>query len=142
MTLRLIEGGRAHADAPGLLVHGASQVATLAGGLRRGESQGDLAVLEAPDVGGPNAPDAPVVACWEGVIVGVGPRDRVERGLEMSGYSLSRFVRLDAAGGVVTPGLVDPHTHLLFAGSREGELVLRQQGAGYMEILAAGGGIE
>ena len=32
MTLRLIEGGRASADAPGLLIHGASQIATLAGG--------------------------------------------------------------------------------------------------------------
>jgi imidazolonepropionase len=36
---------------------------------------------------------------------------------------------------------VDPHTHLIFAGSREGELELRQHGAGYLEILAAGGGI-
>ena len=44
-------------------------------------------------------------------------------------------------GGTVTPGLVDPHTHLLFAGSREDELVLRQRGAAYLEILAAGGGI-
>ena len=44
-------------------------------------------------------------------------------------------------GGSVTPGLVDPHTHLLFGGSREGELVLRQQGAAYLDILAAGGGI-
>jgi imidazolonepropionase len=37
--------------------------------------------------------------------------------------------------------LIDPHTHLLFAGSREDELVLRQQGASYLDILAAGGGI-
>src|SRR4029078_13343872 len=37
--------------------------------------------------------------------------------------------------------LVDPHTHLLFAGSREGELVLRQRGAGYLGTLAGGGGI-
>ena len=50
-------------------------------------------------------------------------------------------MRIDADGGVVTPGLVDPHTHLLFAGTREGELVMRQRGAGYMDILAAGGGI-
>jgi imidazolonepropionase len=141
MSLRLIEGGRAAADAPGLLVHGASQVATLAGGLRRGPSQGDLGLLDAAQVGGPGSPGAPVVACWDGRIVGVGPRDLVERGLEASGYPLSRFVRLDADGGVVTPGLVDPHTHLLFAGSREGELVMRQRGAGYMDILAAGGGI-
>jgi imidazolonepropionase len=141
MSLRLIEGGRSGSDAPGLLIHGASQVATLAGGIRRGDRQGDLALLDAADAGGPGAPGAPVVACWEGRVIGVGPRDRVERGLELSGYSLARFVRLDAAGGVVTPGLVDPHTHLLFAGTREGELVLRQQGAGYLEILAAGGGI-
>ncbi len=141
MSLRLIEGGRASADAPGLLIHGASQVATLAGGIRRGVGQGDLALLDATVEGGPGAPGAPVVACWEGRIVGVGPRDRVEPALEASGYPLSRFVRLDADGGVVTPGLIDPHTHLLFAGSREGELVLRQQGAGYLDILAAGGGI-
>lgn len=141
MSLRLIEGGRASADAPGLLVHGASQVATLAGGLRRGDAQGDLALLDAATVGGPGSPGAPVVACWDGKIVAVGPRETVEQGLEASGYPLSRFVRLDADGGVVTPGLVDPHTHLLFAGSREGELVMRQRGAGYMDILASGGGI-
>ncbi|MEW6225849.1 MAG: imidazolonepropionase [Chloroflexota bacterium] len=141
MTLRLIEGGRGNAEAPGLLIHGASQVATLAGGVRRGTAQGDLALLDAADAGGPDAPGAPVVACWEGQVVGVGPRDRLERGLELSGYPMSRFARLDASRGVVTPGLVDPHTHLLFAGSREGELLLRQRGAGYLEILAAGGGI-
>ena len=141
MTLRLIEGGLGHADVPGLLIHGASQVATLAGGIRRGPGQADLALLDAAPVGGPGAAGAPVVACWEGRIVGVGPRDRVEQGLELSGYPLARFVRVDADGGVVTPGLVDPHTHLLFAGTRERELVLRQQGAGYMEILQAGGGI-
>ncbi len=141
MTLRLIEGGRGNTDAPGLLVHGAAQVATLAGGLRRGPAQADAAVLDSAMVGGPGSPDAPVVACWEGRIVGVGPRADVERSLEAGGYALSRFARLDADGGVVTPGLVDPHTHLVFAGTREQELVLRQRGAGYLEILAAGGGI-
>ena len=141
MTLRLIEGGRGSADALGLLIHGASQIATMAGGIRRGAGQADVALLDAGLVGGPGAPGAPVVACWEGRIVGVGPRDRVEHGLELSGYPLARFVRLDADGGVVTPGLVDPHTHLLFAGTRERELVQRQRGAGYLEILRAGGGI-
>jgi imidazolonepropionase len=82
-----------------------------------------------------------VVAAWEGRILAVGPRQAVEQRLEDEGYSLSRFIRIDARGGTVTPGLVDAHTHLLFAGSREGELALRQQGAGYLEILAAGGGI-
>jgi len=141
MSLRLIEGGRSQSDAPGLLIRGASQIATLAGGLRRGLTQGDLGLLDAEPVGGPGAPAAPVLACWEGRVVGVGPRDGVEAGLEANGFNLSRFVRIDADGGVVTPGLVDPHTHLLFAGSRERELVLRQQGAGYLAILQAGGGI-
>jgi imidazolonepropionase len=81
------------------------------------------------------------VACWEGRILAVGPRDELVRALEGSGYPLERFARLDAEGGTVTPGLIDPHTHLLFAGTREGELVLRQRGADYLEILQAGGGI-
>jgi imidazolonepropionase len=41
----------------------------------------------------------------------------------------------------VTPGLIDAHTHLLFAGSREDEVAMRARGATYLEILAAGGGI-
>lgn len=141
MSFRVIEGGRVAEGGPGLLIHNAAEVATLAGGLRRGPTQGDPAVLEAATVGGPGSPSAPVVACWDGRIVAVGPRDDVERMVEAEGYPLARFARLDAAGGVVTPGLVDPHTHLLFAGTRESELLLRQRGAGYLEILAAGGGI-
>jgi imidazolonepropionase len=141
MTLRVIPGGRGDAAAPGLLVVGAAEVVTLAGGLRTGSAQGDVGRLSAADVGGPDASGAPVVAAWEGRIVAAGPRADIERLLEGEGYPLGRFARLDALGGAVTPGLVDPHTHLLFAGSREDELELRQRGAGYMEILAAGGGI-
>ncbi|NRD79441.1 imidazolonepropionase [Bacillus sp. BRMEA1] len=48
---------------------------------------------------------------------------------------------VDATGKLVTPGLVDPHTHLVFAGSRENEFNMRLQGATYMEIMNAGGGI-
>jgi imidazolonepropionase len=73
--------------------------------------------------------------------VALGRREEVEAALEAQGLALARFARVDAAGGTVTPGLVDPHTHLLFGGSRESELVLRQHGAGYLDILAAGGGI-
>ena len=141
MTLRVLPGGRGEANAPGLLVVGAAEVVTMAGGLRSGSSQGDVGRVGAASDGGPDGPGAPVVAAWEGRIVAAGRRDEVERFLEGEGLPLGRFARLDAAGGTVTPGLVDPHTHLLFAGSREGELELRQRGAGYMEILAAGGGI-
>ncbi len=48
---------------------------------------------------------------------------------------------VDAEGGLVTPGLVDPHTHLAFAGSREDELEMKTRGESYTRILAAGGGI-
>jgi imidazolonepropionase len=48
---------------------------------------------------------------------------------------------LDAAGKVVLPGLIDSHTHLVFAGSREDEFEQRLRGHSYQEIAAAGGGI-
>lgn len=48
---------------------------------------------------------------------------------------------LDAAGKVVTPGFVDPHTHIVFAGDRLDEFELKIKGANYLEILARGGGI-
>ena len=48
---------------------------------------------------------------------------------------------VDAAGRLVSPGLVDCHTHPIFAGDRSGEFGLRARGASYLEIAAAGGGI-
>ena len=140
MGLRLIQGGRAADGLPGLLIEHAAEVATLAGGLRTGARMDDAALVSAP--GGDSQHDAaPAVACWEGRVLAAGPRNDLLQALEGSGYPLARFARLDAAGGTVTPGLIDPHTHLLFGGSREGELVLRQRGADYLEILKAGGGI-
>lgn len=48
---------------------------------------------------------------------------------------------IDASGKIVTPGLVDPHTHLVHAGTRENEYAMRLKGKSYMEIMNAGGGI-
>ena len=49
--------------------------------------------------------------------------------------------RIDAEGRLVTPGLVDAHTHLIFGGWRQNELALKLRGVSYLEILADGGGI-
>jgi len=116
---------------PALLVHNASEVATLAGGLRRGAAQADPAVLAGDTA----------VAAYEGRIVAVGRTSAVERELRSMGIADSAIERIDAQRGTVTPGLIDPHTHLLFAGTRHAEVELRQRGLGYLEILAAGGGI-
>lgn len=48
---------------------------------------------------------------------------------------------IDAGGCLVTPGLVDAHTHLVFGGWREHELPLKLEGVPYLDILAQGGGI-
>lgn len=48
---------------------------------------------------------------------------------------------LDAGGKLVTSGLIDAHTHLIFGGWRQHEVPLKLRGAGYLEILQAGGGI-
>jgi imidazolonepropionase len=139
---RVIPGGRDEAARPGLLVLGASEVVALAGGPRAGDRQGDVDRRTATAAhGGPPSPNDPAIAIWAGRILAVAGWTDLQRVLDAEGYPLDQFDRLDARGGAVTPGLIDPHTHLLFAGSREGELELRQRGAGYLDILAAGGGI-
>jgi imidazolonepropionase len=128
------------ADKPGLLVHNAAEIATLAGGLRRGRSQADVALLSGDD-GDAGGAYGPALAAYEGRIVAVGRLAEVEARLAEMAIPESALARLDARGGTVTPGLIDPHTHLLFAGTRHAEVGMRQRGHGYLEILAAGGGI-
>jgi imidazolonepropionase len=67
-------------------------------------------------------------------ILAVGPEDELRR-------RYAPAAELDAAGGLVLPGLVDAHTHPVFAGTREDEFELRTRGASYVEIAQAGGGI-
>jgi imidazolonepropionase len=72
-----------------------------------------------------------------GRVVFVGPQTE----LESSGEIGPKTERIDCGGGMVTPGLIDPHTHPVFGGERAGEFAMRAAGKTYQEIHAAGGGI-
>lgn len=54
---------------------------------------------------------------------------------------INKATVIDARHKIVTPGLIDPHTHIVHAGTRENEYAMRLQGKSYMEIMNAGGGI-
>ena len=61
---------------------------------------------------------------------------------ELPAYLLERCdVHHDAGGALITPGLIDCHTHLVYGGDRSQEFELRLQGASYEDIAKAGGGI-
>ncbi len=62
------------------------------------------------------------------------------RELKRKSFGKARHT-IDAEGGLVTPGFVDPHTHAVFAGTREDELERKTSGESYTSILASGGGI-
>lgn len=67
----------------------------------------------------------------------VGP----QAALYACGLDLSGAERIDAAGALALPGLIDCHTHLVFDGSREIDFEARLSGLTYQQIAAAGGGI-
>ncbi|MGD8462453.1 MAG: imidazolonepropionase [Anaerolineae bacterium] len=108
-----------------LLIDDAAQLLTLSSphGPKRGAAMGDLGII----------PDG-AVAIKDGRVLAVGLSQEL-RGQVHAARTLS------AAGRVVMPGFVDPHTHLVWAGERAAEFEMRVAGASYMEIMAAGGGI-
>ncbi|MGH2348577.1 MAG: imidazolonepropionase [bacterium] len=77
------------------------------------------------------------VAVADGQVIAVGPTAQVRDTVRLNDEATT----IDASGRVVLPGFVDPHTHLIFAGSRADEFEARLRGATYLEIAAAGGGI-
>lgn len=107
-----------------LLIHSAAQVVTCAaGGPKRGMAMREVGLI----------PDG-AIAIHNGMIVAVGPSDALRRS-----YTATR--EIDASGRAVCPGLVDPHTHVVYAGNRLDEFEQRIGGASYEAIMAAGGGI-
>lgn len=85
--------------------------------------------------GGPEEIRDAAVVIRDGVIEYVGPEHGVDR------EKVKGLPVLDAEGGLVTPGLVDCHTHIVFAGNRADEFEMRGAGLSYEEITRRGGGI-
>ena len=111
-----------------LLIINAAQLLTCASptGPKRGADLADPGLIE----------DG-ALAILEGQIVAVGATAEVLALVD----DPDSMVTIDAAGKVVLPGFVDPHTHLLWAGDRVNDFELRVAGASYMQIMQAGGGI-
>ncbi len=108
-----------------LLIHSANQILTLAGDApKRGATQGDLAIVR----------DGALAISGE-TIVAVGDS------LDLLPLADARTRTIDARGKIVLPGFVDAHTHAVFVGERADEFERRLQGASYLEIQKAGGGI-
>lgn len=74
-----------------------------------------------------------VLACTDGRIVHAGPADAAP--------AFDAGQRIDCEGRWISPGLIDCHTHLVYAGDRAGEFEQRLRGASYEDIARAGGGI-
>ena len=106
-----------------MLIHSASQLLTLTGGPQRGHALGTLGIIEQG-----------AVLVRDGKILAVGSSREML-------VSYPNEARLDVSGCAILPGLVDPHTHVIWAGERSAEFAMKMAGARYMEILAAGGGI-
>jgi imidazolonepropionase len=78
--------------------------------------------------------DRGLVAAMDGHIIYAGPA------ADAPAVEAARTV--DCEGRLITPGLIDCHTHLVFAGNRSAEHEMRRTGASYEEISQAGGGIK
>ncbi len=77
------------------------------------------------------------VAAKDDRIVFIGSTEELQSKFEFGKI----ITKIDASNKLVTPGFVDPHTHIIFEGTRENELLMKLEGKSYLEILDSGGGI-
>ncbi|HPQ42250.1 MAG TPA: imidazolonepropionase [bacterium] len=112
-----------------LVVTNSSQIVTMTGSEkpRSGPEMSNLARI-----------DRGILATASGRIVWTGPENQMKNFVDTD--ASTRFV--DAENGAVLPGLVEPHTHLVFGGTREDEFSKKIAGVPYMQIAAEGGGIK
>ena len=81
------------------------------------------------------------ITVHRGTITWIGPDEAAQPFVPGGGAASDTITVIDAQGAVVTPGFVDSHTHLIFAGNRAQEFHLRRVGVSYAELLERGQGI-
>lgn len=126
MTKAKRRGKRTRKEKVDMLIVNANELVTLKGGSEKPRTGTQIQNLGIIRKGG--------LAVKDGRIVAVGKTPEIRK-------SFSAENVINASGKIVMPGFVDPHTHLVFAGSREDEFQMRVEGVSYMAILGAGGGI-
>jgi imidazolonepropionase len=114
-----------------LVIENAAELVTPIGrSARGGRAMGELRIVQ-------NG----AVLCRDDRILAVGTTAEVKNTLAELTTDFSSIEQIDAEGKTVLPGYIDPHTHFIFGGYRQDEFQMRLQGATYMEIMEAGGGI-
>ena len=114
---------------PNLIIFGANELITMNttyGAPIIGEDMSNLSII-----------NDGAIAIKDDRIIFTGSTDEL-----LSRYNIEKIeTKIDASNKLVTPGFVDPHTHIIFDGTRENELSLKLEGKTYLDILKEGGGI-
>ncbi len=137
-SLRIAAATRAGDQLALQLSDGTTRTAAIPGRTRTAadlilENIGQLLTLEDDGVG---ARARASLACRDGHVLAL-----ADGGAALAVERDEHTLVLDARGGVVTPGLIEPHSHPVFAGERSREFALKAEGRSYLEIHNAGGGI-